>query len=286
MKIEIQDVEAVRAIRPVDAALYLRAKGWRQISSQPGRSSTWIISAGDEEYEALLPMNLELRDYALRVSELLGVLAAAEKRSQWQVYSDLLTVTADVLRIRIMDPELADGTLPIEEHAQIAQNARDLVLAAACAATEPRPVWHKRKPTRAMDHVRRVRIGQSERGSYILTVISRIPPQLHGEQPPLFDTDTPFERKVTETLARSLHALTGAAEQAALTQQMAAFDEAIPHGVNANLCDAVVGLWGGDERQRNLEFSFSWSPARPVPPERVRRVAFSSDRIRNRRGTC
>ena len=224
-------------------------------------------------------MDPQLRDYALRMGDLLAVLAAAEERSQSQVYRDLLTVTADVIRIRIAGPDLADGSLPIEEHAQIAQKARDLVLAAACAATAPRPVWPTRKPIQAMEHVRRVRVGQSERGSYIMNVISRVPPLLHAQNGQLFETDEPFERQATQMLARSLHALDQAAQQAAVTQEMEAFDEAVNHGVNANLCDAVVGLWGGDEARHDLEFAFSWSPTRPVDPDAIKRVAISSDRV-------
>ncbi|MGL4550285.1 MAG: hypothetical protein ACRC33_03775 [Gemmataceae bacterium] len=83
---------------------------------------------------------------------------------------------------------------------------------------------------------------------------------------------------MTQMVAQSLAALSRAAEGAALTQEMAEFDRAIPLGVNANLCDAVAGLWGGDEVNRRLEFSFSWSPARPAPADAVRRVAFSPDR--------
>lgn len=279
MNVDIRDVEAVQAIRPVDAAFYLRAGGWTPQEQQTGRGSIWLRTVQNEEFEALLPMDHQIRDYALRMGDLLRVLAAAEKRSQWQVYSDLLTITSDVTRIRISDPELTDGTLPIEEHAQIAQKTRDLVMAAACAATERRAVWHTKKPNQATEHVRRVRIGQSERGSYIVTVISRITPLLHTQGEELFETEPPYERQVTRTLADSLFALDRAAERAALTQQMASFDDAVAQGVNANLCDAVVGLWGGDEVQRNLEFSFSWSPARPVAAEAVRRVAFSSDRI-------
>lgn len=279
MNIEIRDSEALRTIRPVDAALYLQSRGWKQASSTPGVSSLWLIGSGADEFEVLLPMREDFRDYALRMGEMLHVLASAEKRSQSQIYRDLLTVTADVIRIRIADPELTDGTLPIEEHAQIAQRARDLVLAAACAATEARSVWHKRKPAQAMEHVRRVRIGQSERGSYVITVISRITPLLQAKQPSLFEADDPYERKVTQTLATSLKALDRATEQAALTREITAFENAVPEGVNANLCDAVVGLWGGDERQRSLEFTFSWSPTRPVPPESVQRVAFGSDRL-------
>ena len=142
MNVDIRDAEAVKAIRPVEAALYLRASGWVASDQQAGRAATWTRQVEGEDYEALLPMDPQVRDYALRMGELLSVLSAAERRSQWEVYSDLLTIAFDVTRIRISDPELTDGTLPIEEHAQIAQKARDLVLAAACAATERRPVWH------------------------------------------------------------------------------------------------------------------------------------------------
>lgn len=279
MKIDIRDVEAVRALQPVDAALYLRAGGWESVDSKNTRVAIWAKTVEQEEYEVLLPMEPAVGDYALRMGELLQVLSVAENRSQNEVYRDLLSVSTDVIRIRIADPELSDGTIPIEEHALIAQKARDLILAGACAATESRAVWHKRKPQQAIDHVRRVRIGQTERGSYVVTVMSRVPPELHGQVGKLFETDTPYERRVTETLANSLFALNNAAQQAAVTQTMAAFDEAVPLGVNSNLCEAVAGLWAGDETQRNLEISFSWAPARPVAAGAVRKVLFSQDRL-------
>jgi hypothetical protein len=279
MNVDIRDAEAVRAIQPVDAALYLRANGWSIAQQQATQAAVWEKQARGESFEALLPMNAAVRDYALRMGELLAVLSVEEQRSQTEVYRDVLTSTSDVIRIRIADPELNDGTLPIEEHAQIAQKARDLVLAAACAATERRAVWHKRKPGQAMEHVRRVRIGQSERGSYVVTVLSRVAPLLHGQNDQLFEADPPYERRVTEILATSLQALEQAAGRAAVTQQMSAFDEAVSQGVNANLCDAVAGLWGGDELQRHLEFSFTWAPSRPVSPEIVRRVSIASDRV-------
>lgn len=281
MKVEIRDADAVQAIMPADAALYLRAAGWtrQQSDAPPGRASAWLRTVDNEEFEALLPMDRELRDYAMRMGELLCVLSAAEKRPQTLVYSDLLTITSDVTRIRISDPELTDGTLPIEEHAQIAQKARDLVLAAACSATAHQPVWYARKPAQAMEHVRKVRIGQSERGSYVLTVMSRVTPVLHTQDEQVSDAELPFERQVTQTMAKSLRALDLAAQRAALTQQMSAFDQAVSEGVNANLCDALAGLWGGDDSQRNLEFFFSWSPGRPVSDDLPRRIAFPADRI-------
>ncbi len=278
MKVDIRDGLALQAIPPVDAALYLRSKNWEQTKFQPGRSSTWRLIVGDEEYETLLPLDHTPKDYVLRMSELLHVLAAVEDRPQTQIYSDLLMVTADVTRIRIADPESVNGTLPIEDNVQIAQKTRDLMIAAACAATDRRPVWHTRKPAQAMEYVRKVRIGQSERGSYIITVISRVTPSLDTQAHTLFEEE-PYERRVTLSLVEALHALDQAAERAAMTQKMDAFDEAVAKGVSANLCDAVAGLWGGDEGQRTMEFSFTCSPARPTNPTLPAKVTFPADRI-------
>jgi hypothetical protein len=277
MNIDIRDPHALRAIQPADAALYLRSHNWLQGHTEPGRASYWTLTQNGEEYEALLLLDVQLRDYALRMGELLKNLALVENRSQGEIYSDLLATGSDVIRVRICDPESSDGSLSIEDHAQISQKTRDLILAAACSATEYRPVWHSRKPAPALEYLRSVRIGQSERGSYVLTINSPVPPFLH-DQRQIVDTQETFERHVTQTLAHALHALNLAAEEAALTQEMAGFDRAINQGVSANLCDAVVGLWGTASTQRRLEFQFSWSPARQVPPDMIHRVTLAPDR--------
>ena len=279
MNVEIRDVNAVRAIRPVEAMLYLRAQGWKESKVITGRASVWVREEKGDEYEILLPMEQETRDYSLRMGDLLRVLAVVESRSQSEIYNDVLTITADVIRIRIADPDLADGSMPIEQYAQVAQGARDLILAAACAATEHRPVWHTRKPMQAVETTRKARVGQTERGSYVTTIICRVPPLLHGQAQGQLFGETPFERVVTQTLANSLHELNAAAEQAALTQKLEAFEAAVSKGVNANLCDAVVGIWGSEESQRTTEFSFTWSPTRPPESGIPRRVAISADRI-------
>lgn len=279
MNIEIRDAAALRTLRPLEVAAYLRSKGWKS-TEQTANASTWLRTLGTEVFEATIPLYESLRDYALRMGEVLQTIAVAENRSQGLVYSDLLTTFADVLRIRIDDPEAKDGTLSIEAHAQMAQKARELWLAAACAALEHRAVWHTKKPTQAVDQVRKLRVGQSERGSYIITVISRVSPALevpgNGQ---LFETNLPYERQVTQTLATALDTLESAAAKAAVSGKFDSFEESVEKGVSSNLCDAVAGLWGDEDRQRTLEFSFTWSPARPLETAVPSKVRFSADRI-------
>jgi hypothetical protein len=280
MKIDIRDVAAMRSLRPLEVAAYLRAQCWVP-QSPVVHGTVWTKGEGPNQFEIVVPMDQERRDYALRMGELLQTLAVAEQRSQVELYADLLTTYADVIRIRIDDPEMTDGTLPMEEHALVAQKVRDMLLAAACSALQLRPVWHSRKPSQAVDQVRRLRIGQTERGSYVITVISRVSPELHlpEQQGELYGSEPPYERKVTQMLASSLATLDRASSAAALTQDFTIFDESVQHGVSANLCDAVAGLGGENDRNRNLEFTFSWSPARPIEQRVPSRIRMTSDRI-------
>jgi len=101
MRVDIRDVKAVGALRPLEVAAYLRAKGWAQKHATPGREAIWASVAGGEEYEILLPLDQTIPDFSLRMGDLLHILAEVERRSQTWVYDDLLTTTADVLRRRV-----------------------------------------------------------------------------------------------------------------------------------------------------------------------------------------
>lgn len=278
MRADIRDPESVSVLRPLEVASYLRASGWLQAEAHEGRYAIWTK---DDDYEALLPLRHDVRDYALRMGDLLGLLSKVEDRSQLSVLSDLLVTGADVVRVRIADDDLADGSMPIEEHTRTAQKTRDLFMAAACSAIERKAVWHKRKPDQAVNYLRGVRVGQTERGSYVLTVISKVPPRLTTGQAAMefVDDDQPYERKVTANLALSLAAAERAAEAAAATGSLESFNQAVREGVSANLCEALVGLATDTDTNRAIDFSFSWSRNRPAANQTLSRIVIAHDRV-------
>jgi hypothetical protein len=111
---------------------YLRAAGWTKASEQSGRWAAWTKRQNNDEFAIDAPLTNQFRDFALRMSDALCVLEVAEERSQLEILQDLLLSSADVIRVRLADSKLADGTVPIEEGAQFFQKARDMMLAAAC----------------------------------------------------------------------------------------------------------------------------------------------------------
>jgi hypothetical protein len=281
MKVAVQDSATLRALKPLELAAYLRAKGWRQEADLAGKGSLWLLQGpSGAEFDVTLPARRELGDYVLRMAEVLSTLADAEGRSQLDVLRDIQITTADLIRVRAPSRDAEDGTLPLDRAVAFVERSRDMMLAAACAAIDKRPVFAKRKAQQAMDYLGHVRMGQTERGSYVLTILSPVPPELRPAQGTLLpvEPEDPYERKVTRTLIDALKALEEAARDAAVEGNMRPFQTAVTRGVSANLCDAVVGL-SAVSLEEGLDVQVSWSRTRPVDGAIPSRVIFGSDSI-------
>lgn len=280
MKVTIRDADVLGALPPLGVAAYLRSKGWRQSDVVGNKASVWTSDReGMAEFEILLPLSRELGDFAVRMAEIVATLEVAERRPQLQILEDIGDATADVIRVQIEGAGVEDGTLPIEEGVGAFERVRDLMSAAACAAVQPRAVYHTRRPARAVEYMDRLRLGQTAHGSFIMSVRSPVPPALRDAQ--LFagvQVDEPFEREVTKTLARGLAAASHAAERAVATADLAPFSDAVALGVSANLCEALAGL-SRQTHAQNVTVTVNWSPSRELLEPLPARFRFSADAV-------
>ena len=163
MKATVRDPQALRSIRPEDLRQYLSSHGWIPSPQQNGLAATYTRQLDGTDFELLVPLSRDLRDFAQRMSEVLRTLEIVEKRDQIQILSDLTSARADVVRIRRAGAD--DGTILLEEGVSLINSASDLILAAACTTVTPRLYFPGKKPTAATDYMHRTRLGQSERGS-------------------------------------------------------------------------------------------------------------------------
>ncbi len=262
MKTVIRDPSAVAILRPVEVMAYLRAKYWCEREAQAGRFSAWVYEA-DETIEALVPLDSELPDFALRMGDVLHTLAAVEQRSEPQILADLSNPLADVVRIGA-GPETEDATL-LEKGIRLLDVSRELFLAAACAAIAHQPAHRGQYPAQALEYLQGLRLGHTEPANSLITILSPVPPLLGNS-----DGD-PFERMVTICLFRALEAAHYAAERVAATTSFDAFKHA--SGVSAELCFALSSL--AHDLADPLIITCGWAPARPHTDESVpSRVSF------------
>jgi hypothetical protein len=276
MRATVHDAAVLAAIRPLELASYLRSSGWTQQTWVPDRFAVWTKSDGEGDgFEVLLPLS-RYKDFGTRIADLLRTLELAESRSQLEIIADLTNTNSDVVRITSQYPESAEGSIPIEHAVELVHKSRELMLAAACATVETRPYYPPRKFSQALAYLKRVRLGQTERGSFVVTVISPVPPALSTEER---QVEEPYERQVTKLLSIALVEIQRASEQAVASGSMDAFRAAIEKGVSANLCDAVVGIAGGADNNRQVSIRISWSRSRAVTNGGPSGVDLSPDAI-------
>jgi hypothetical protein len=271
MKAIVKDTAAIAALKPMNIIGYLRGRGWHKFSEQQGRFSVWS-HPNYPDAEVVVPLKREASDFVTRLADILSELEGAEQRSQLDILRELVNSGFDVVRLAAQAGGTNDGTIRLDDGVALISHARDILLSSACATVQPRPVFHARKPNQATDYMAKARLGQTEHGSYILTILSPVAPQLNPYSATDLFPEEPFERKVISTLARSVNLAVEAASQ----PDFGPFQNAVSHGVSANLCEAISGLFKiGDPV--SVAVSVAWSQNRPVPADVIARTVISSD---------
>jgi hypothetical protein len=272
MKTDIRDAAAVSSLRPPDVAAYLRTAGWTAQDTKP-RWSIWI----KDDFEALVPLDRTLTDFAPRMADILRVLEVSEDRSQLEIFNDLVTVSADIIRVRASESDNSDGTIPLGEGATIVERSIDLMAAAAMSTVSPKSYYRSRRSNEVNDYLQNLRLGQTEVGSFVLKIVSRVPPKLTTATLGAADVQDPFERKVTSTLFEGLGAARQAAQTAMTTNDFDAFSASVPNGVSANLCSAISAMGKSLGDTASLSFELSWAKTRPALVDVPRQVVFQRD---------
>lgn len=275
MRVAVVDPDAFGTLNPLNVIAYLKAHGWERYSDTPGAYSVWTTRNGAE---LVVPYRRDAPDFATVLGQALRELEKVEDRSQLDLLRDLLNSGFDVVRLSAKSTETADGSIGLPEGAQLVAHAKDMMLASACATIQPRAVYHSRKPQQATDYLSSARLGQTEHGSFVLTILSPVAPQLSAASDTSLFPEEPFERQVVLKLTSSVKRAIEAATEAAATGSFDPLRNAVGAGVSANLCEAISGLVEmGDANE--VDLSVAWSQNRPFPQSAVSRVSIARDVI-------
>lgn len=262
---------------PPSVSGYLRAAGWAPVDAGDAWAR-WRLVVDGRELILTVPLRGQAPDYPRRFQELVDDLRRLEQRPADQIVRDIRSSGSDVIRIRLRGSS-EYGRISVDQGARAFQRARDLLLAAACAAVEKRPIYSRRKPARAMEYLQRTKFGPTEGGSFVLTIESSVPPQVTVPPGLREDEPEPFERSVCLALAEAATAARRIVDQLSVTSALETVVSGVEHGVSSNLCEALAGLIDDTGTSQSLELSFRWAAARPAT-DAPRSVVFENQAAR------
>lgn len=255
MRVDIRDRDALQAISPDALSAYAKSAGWSKIGSYREYSDIY-----DAEHlpEIILPRTQRLADYASVVSRLIAIFSEVAGRDELALYRDLMNANRDVVRVRASGGD--EGSLTVNDGVELVGGSRDMLLAAACSLREPQALYRAGANREATDLLSRVRLGQTEQGSFVVALVIAIPPPI----PTLFDDaddyGAPIERLMTKRLIEALSAARSATEST-VAGEGEAFAKAVDNGVSANLCEALDRVISPFP---TVDISVTWARTRPM----------------------
>lgn len=272
------DDRLIEEVTPEDVRLYLQANRWAE-EVVNDYLSVWTHSG--TEISVFAPRRTNVRDYDTQLTLLMRFLAEFEDRQPTQILSDMRFTGADVIRLRIDTSVLERGTIGFNKATEVINQSQRMLMAAARAAIHPQNFFVGGSPAEVSEYLDTTRLGQTEPGSFVFTIISPVtyrpavvalPPRsaegVVRQQPGQVELQQPFARRVTTTLSRSLNAIRDASVQQA-RPMTAVFEDIVDEGVSANLCEAL-SIIAEQSVDRAVELDFTWSAKAPRPHQAPR----------------
>jgi len=268
-------VSYLQEVPPSQVSDALRFAGWERLEGSDATKEYWELRAKDTRL--VLPMRRDLADFGFRMQQVAAALVDAYGSSTTALL-EVVAVDYDVLRMRAGQAADASGSIPFDDGLQFIIGIKNLFRAAAKASSERRPYFGNRGYQRADRFVSELRLGQSDRGSYVFTILSPLAgsgasTELHDHQPEL-DIDEALGRSVTKTLVRALASAQRAAKSYIHQPDFVVFMDAVSDGVSADLCQSIVEVLSPPS-QAEVSFEVAW--AKRVPSAPVETIVFSRE---------
>jgi len=174
--------ERLSALRLEDIQQYLTGRGWKKEPAAGGETAVVYQYPSLSDAEIVVPRRREFADYAQRMADIVQMLAAVEGRSAWELLHDLTLPPGDVLRLQVISPGASLGNLPLNEGLRLLDGGRSMLLAAACSVLRPQAYHPRQSFKEALDFVDSCRLGQTETGSFVATILAPVPPEIAASQ--------------------------------------------------------------------------------------------------------
>lgn len=266
----------VKDIIPVRLEMYLLSTGWIENGSIGDKAKVWHRPEEKNfDLEILQPVNEGLKDYSQRLYEAIHNLSEYENRSPLKVINDLKNFDSDIVKIRVISPDVDGGAIPIDDGVLLFEKAKELLASSTLSTFKKKRFFSGSWPAVVKEFMNTLRFGQTERGSYIVNVIA---PVSHFSEKEFPEADCSITRSISNNLARSLGATMVALENYEKTNDLISFEGAVSSGVSANLCDAIIGM-SGSSKSRDVEISIELAASEKDSQEIIRKHIFTSSHI-------
>ena len=164
----IDDADTLRRINPQSIRMYLTSCGWENVRSEQTFDIFEFKATGDR---IQVPNSRDLRDYALRVRDVVSELSVMLSESPQTILSGMmLSASTDLIEYRYESGGGEAGLIPVQDLERLLEAGRNINLYAYRDMLDFHVHYHGSRWTKAKD-LDSIRVGPTVPGSYIVQFV-------------------------------------------------------------------------------------------------------------------
>lgn len=165
----------IKDVFPNRLEKYLASTGWLEDGKISDIAKVWHRPEESHfELEIIQPLDQGLRDYPQRMYEAIQILSEYEEVSLTKIIQDINNFDSDVVKIKVISPDVDGGAIPIDDGVLLFEKAKDLLVSSTLATFHKKRFFSGSWPAAVKEFVDTLKFGQTERGSYVVNVIAPI----------------------------------------------------------------------------------------------------------------
>ena len=274
----INFVDMTLKLNPLAVAKYLMDTQWKEYAVNRNDIKIFQYEKDDIFEQVTVPLEKNLRDYKQIMYETICKIAFIEKKSVEQQMLYLLNPNTDILKIRLDREEVESGNIMFDDAIQLYDNARKLLAATALDIINPKRMHWGRVDDSVQQFLERCRFGQTEIGSYVVSVVCPFAELSETEgykQLSIFSDEercaNSLTRKVTNRLMTNIATIKKKVDEGNL-ESLVNYED----GISSNFYEALNSL---DLYSENtiVEFTAEWSPIVTSNRSPIQKVMITND---------
>lgn len=272
--------EQVSKIDYVNVQQYVESLGWTPVPTNRPYLSIYKLEDSPRT-EVQIPEDKEFADYGLRMAEVILMLSKVAGQSPSDILTALSIPKSDIFKVSLRSSSTASGTVYINEAINFYDGMEKALLSTGSAVIKPEK-FYSHYFRNAKKFAASCRVGQSERGSYVTTIICPLEMEMDREaglEQAVEQADDTYPRQVTKLFVSFSRNLVRAVEQNATGRILDA--NSVQNKLSANFCNAIAQM-EPKETEASVFITPHWNRAFPVTqdhwvsPIEIKKEYFSS----------
>ena len=271
-------VDMTLKLNPLAVTKYLSETNWELYPIKRSDIKIFQYKKEDLFEQVTIPLDKKLRDYKNAMYDAVCKIAYVEKKSVEQLMLYLLNPNTDILKIRLDKKEVESGNIMFDDAIQLFDNAKKLIAATALDVINPKKIHYGRIDEPVQKFLSQCRFGQTEIGSYVVSVICPFVdfPKTEGYKKlnAFFDEEQyaySLTREVINRLMTNVATIKQKIDDGNL-ESLANYDSPI----SSNFYVALSGL-SMDTEDTTVEFMAEWSPTVKSNRCQYNRISVTND---------